>query len=427
MFSRSLLLLLAAAVAAPGLTGQENPARAEVGRLLEDQRIQAAFRHIEETDDATMADLLRITQIPAPPFMEEERGREFLSMLVELGVDSAWVDEEGNVIALRRGTRGGGTVAVSAHLDTVFPEGTDVTVRERGDTLFAPGIADDSRGLAAVLAILRAMNASDIRTEADVLFIGTVGEEGLGDLRGVKHLFRPDGPSIDAFISIDGTGSDGITHQALGSHRYRVTFEGPGGHSWGAFGLAHPAHALGRAIRHLDELGSDFTSDGPRTSYSVGRVGGGTSVNSIPYSAWMEVDMRSEDQESLQRIDSLFQRAVRRGLEEANGVRRSGESLTVDVDMIGNRPSGEIAVGDPFVQRAKAATRLLGEEPQLRRSSTDANVPISMGIPALTLGGGGIGGRAHSLDEWFINREGPLGIQRVLLILVAQAGLATTS
>lgn len=402
---------------------QENPHREELRRLARHPRVAEAMRLIEAQDEATMADLVELTQIPAPPFMEDERGRRFLEMLRELGVDTAWVDEEGNVIARRGGRTGDRVVAVSGHLDTVFPEGTDVTVRQRGDTLFAPGVADDTRGLAAVLAILRAMNAADVETEADLLFIGTVGEEGLGDLRGMKHLFREGGPRIDAFISIDGAGVGNIVHMGLGSHRYRVTFRGPGGHSWGAFGLANPAHALGRAIQHFDVAADAFTSSGGRTSYNVGVIGGGTSVNSIPFEAWMEVDMRSEVQERLVRVDSIFQTAMRRALHEYNATRREGEPLELDVELIGDRPSGEIPVTDPFVQRTVAAALELGLEPDLSRSSTDSNIPISMGIPAVTLDGGGIGGRAHSLDEWFINRNGPLGIQHALLTLLAQAGV----
>jgi acetylornithine deacetylase/succinyl-diaminopimelate desuccinylase-like protein len=318
-------------------------------------------------------------------------------------------------------------IAITGHLDTVFPEETDLTIHERGDTLYAPGIADDTRGLAALLAILRAMNEADVSTAADILFVGTVGEEGLGDLRGVKHLFREGGPQIDAFISIDGTGHQGITHQALGSYRYRVTIEGPGGHSWGAFGLANPQHALGRAIAHFDVAADAITRAGPRTSYNVGRIGGGTSVNSIPFEAWMEVDMRSESPESLDRIDGVFRRAMERAVEEANATRREGEELTLTLDKIGDRPSGEIPATDPFVQRAVAATRHFGVEPSLGRSSTDSNIPISRGIPAFTIGGGGVGANAHSLGEWFINRDGALGVQRAMLILLAQAGVPGTS
>jgi acetylornithine deacetylase/succinyl-diaminopimelate desuccinylase-like protein len=356
--------------------------------------------------------------------MEEVRGRRFAERLVEIGVDSVWTDDEGNVIGLRRG-RGSGTIVIAGHLDTVFPEGTDVTIQQRGDTLYAPGIADDTRGLVTVLAILRAMNAAEIETEYDVWFVGTVGEEGLGDLRGMKHLFREGGPDIDAFISIDGLGRDGITNAGLGSYRYRVTFHGPGGHSWGAFGLANPAHALGRAVARFDAAAKVYTDGAERrTSYNVGRIGGGTSVNSIPFEAWMEIDMRSQSPRALDEIDAVFREAMQAGLDEENAERADGEALTLELEKIGDRPSGEIADDDPFVQRAIAATTLTGGEPRLGRSSTDANIPISLGVPSITIGGGGAGGAAHSLGEYYINRDGPVGIQRAMLILIAQAGLS---
>lgn len=315
-------------------------------------------------------------------------------------------------------------LAVSGHLDTVFPERTDVTVRERGDTLFAPGIVDDGRGLVAVLHILRALEAAGIETESDVLFIGTVGEEGLGDLRGVKHLFREGGPRIDAFISIDGSGRDRIVHQALGSRRYRVTFKGPGGHSWGAFGIANPTHALGRAIAIFDREADAFTREGARTSYNVGRIGGGTSVNAIPFEAWMEVDMRSESQERLMQIDSIFREAVRKALEEQNQLHRRGPGLEVDVQLVGDRPSGETAPDATLLLRALAVSRSFSDEPTLSRSSTDANIPIALGIPAITIGGGGEGGDAHSPDEWYRNEGAVEGLQRALLIVIAEAGIA---
>jgi acetylornithine deacetylase/succinyl-diaminopimelate desuccinylase-like protein len=397
----------------------------EIARLQADGRVREALRLLETDDARTMADLLELTQIPAPPFMETERGLRFLEMMHDLGVDSTWTDEAGNVIALRRGTGGGPVVALTGHLDTVFPEGTDVSVRQVGDTLFAPGIADDTRGLATVLAVLRVMNEAEVRTGGDVLFVGTVGEEGLGDLRGVKHLFRDGGPRIDAFLSVDGTSDSRVTHQALGSYRYRVTFQGPGGHSWGAFGLANPAHALGRAVRHFDDAALAFTSSGgPRTSYNVGVLGGGTSVNSVPFEAWMEIDMRSESPASLDQIDEILRQSIQTGLAEENAARSEGDALTVDIDRIGTRPSGEIPATASLVQRAMAATQSLGLRPSPGRSSTDSNIPISLGIPAVTLGGGGIAGNSHSLDEWYINENGPLGIQRVLLIVLAQSGLA---
>jgi tripeptide aminopeptidase len=400
----------------------------QIGELMGDPAVQEALDHIEATDEQTMRDLRTLTEIPAPPFMEEERGRAFLGMLQEIGVDSAWVDEVGNVIGLRRGTGSGEVLALAGHLDTVFPEGTDVSITQRGDTLFAPGIADDTRGLATILAVLRALNQAEVQTAGDILFIGNVGEEGIGDLRGMKHLFREGGPRIDAFISVDGTGSDGITHMGLGSHRYRVTFRGPGGHSWGAFGLANPHHALGRAIRYFQDGADAYVRQAPfRTSYNVGRIGGGTSVNSVPFESWMEIDMRSEGDETLESVDAILQGAVQRALAEENEIRQRGDALTVEVEMIGDRPSGVTPEDDPFVQRAVAVTEMLGGEPSLGRSSTDSNIPISLGIPAITIGGGGVGRGAHSLDEWFINQDGPVGVQRTLLIALSQVGLAPAS
>jgi len=423
-----LVALTLLSAPAMGLQGQEARYTQEVQGLMAHPAVQRALDHVEANDAQTIADLITLTEIPAPPFAETERGQAFQAMMEELGIDTTWVDDEGNVIGLRSGSGSGRTIVFSAHLDTVFPEGTDVTVRVSGDTLTAPGIADDTRGLATLLAILRAMNTAEVRTDADIWFVGTVGEEGLGDLRGVKHLFREGAPRPEAFISVDGTGAEGITHQALGSHRYLITFRGPGGHSWGAFGLANPAHALGRAIRHFQDGADPYTRTAPsRTSYNVGVMGGGTSVNSVPFEAWMQVDMRSEAQATLFQVDSILQAAVQRALVEENELRRRGDALTVDVEMVGNRPSGSISEDDAFIQRAIAVTRALGFEPRLGMSSTDSNVPISLGIPSMTIGGGGRGVGAHSPDEFFINENGPAGIQRAMLVLLAQAGVGNVS
>ncbi|MFS8638313.1 MAG: M20/M25/M40 family metallo-hydrolase [Gemmatimonadota bacterium] len=425
----ALCLALAAAPAAAqtGVPGCDGAARRycdEVEQLAKHPAVRRAFDYIVATDSDAKRDLITLTEIPAPPFMEEARGRKYAEMLKAAGADSVWTDAAGNVIALRKGRVGGRVLAISGHLDTVFPEGTDVTVKQRGDTLYAPGIADDTWGLVAVLQTLRALEAAGIETQADILFIGTVGEEGLGDLRGVKQLFGPGGPKIDAFISIDGTGDERIVNQALGSRRYRVTYKGPGGHSWGAFGIANPTHALGRAIHLFDEAANRFTAQGARTSYNVGRIGGGTSVNSISFEAWMEVDMRSESQARLMEIDSIFRAVVQQALEEQNAIRRRGEPLEVEVELVGDRPSGTIDPETPLVMRAIAATHHFGRTPGLQISSTDANVPISLGIPAITIGGGGIGGNSHSPDEWYIHRNAARGIQRALLIVVAEAGIA---
>lgn len=424
---RSAAALFILVLAPSALAAQTSSFDEEVRRLAQHPAVKRAMQLIEESDKTTMADQVELTQIPSPPFGESAKGERVRQKMMELGLDSVWVDEVGNVIGLRKGRGSAPAVAIAGHLDTVFPEGTDVTVRMRGDTLYAPGVSDDTRGVAAVLALARAVRDADVRTDGDILFIGNVGEEGLGDLRGVKNLFRPGGRPIGSFISIDGSGAEGITHQGLGSHRYRVFFRGPGGHSWGAFGLANPAHAMGRAIRNFDEVGDTLTAKGPRTSFNVGVIQGGTSVNSIPFEVSMEVDMRAESPASLERIDAALHEAVATGVTEENASRRHGAEVTAEMVLIGDRPSGEIAESDPLVQRAVSVSRMFGSEPRLGRSSTDSNIPISLGIPAITIGGGGDGGGAHSLDEYYVNRDGPRGIQRALLILLAQAGVGPVS
>jgi len=419
------LLLAVLGVAAP-LSAQDAAPRyvAEVEAVAASETVRQAFDLIESLDDWTLERHIEITETPAPPFMEEERGAFYLDLLEQYGADSVWTDEVGNVFGLRRGNGGTDrTVAVGGHLDTVFPEGTDVSVRMVGDTLFAPGVGDDSRGLAIVLTLLRVMADEDIRTRDDLLFIGTVGEEGLGDLRGMKHIYREGASPPDVWIEIDGGGNNSIVSMGLGSKRYRVTFEGEGGHSWGAFGLANPAHALGRAIRHFQDVADTLTRSGPRTSYNVGRIGGGTSVNSVPFEAWMEVDMRSVDPASLDRIEQVFLVAMDRALEEENALAREGAPLTVNKDKIGDRPSGEMDPDHPLVQRAMAVTNHMGQPPYLSRSSTNSNTPISLGVPAVTIGRGGIGANGHALDEYWVNRNGWEAVQRALLLTLTEAGL----
>lgn len=396
----------------------------EIQKIAKDKSIQQAFNVIDELEPQTMKDLILLTEIPAPPFMEEKRGLQFKKMLEEAGADKVWIDEVGNVIALRKGKTGGRVVALDAHLDTVFPEGTDVTVKMSGDTLKAPGIGDDTRGLAVVIAVLRALEKASVETAADVLLIGSVGEEGLGDLRGVKHLFEKSDLKIDSWISIDGGEIGRMATGGLGSIRYKATFNGPGGHSWGAFGLANPHHALGKAIDIFAEEASKFTATGPKVSFNVGRIGGGTSVNSIPFESWMEVDMRSVDPERLKKIDEIFKASMQKGLEEYNKGVKKGDPLTLDLEVIGLRPSGfqkdELAV----IQRSMAAAKYFNAEISTSPGSTNSNIPISLGIPSVTIGRGGIGGGAHSLHEWWMNKEGAEAIKFALLLTVAEAGMA---
>lgn len=406
----------------------------EIALLAENPAVRSAFEIAEKTDARTVADLIQLTEIPAPPFKEEKRGEKFASMLSAAGLDSVWTDGAGNVIGLRKGTGRKKTVMVDAHLDTVFPEGTDVKVKVSGDTLKAPGIGDDTRGLAVLLAVLRAMNQSGIKTEADVLFAATVGEEGLGDLRGVKYLFGSDGPAlgrqtlgrpkIDTHIALDGVSIGGIVNSTVGSVRYRVTFSGPGGHSYGAFGLANPHNALGAAISHFVEEADAYTRSGIKTTYNIGVIGGGTSVNAVPFESWMEVDMRSESPERLKGLDDVFKKAVAKALARENGIKRMGEDLTVEIRKVGDRPSGSIPESSPLVQRTAASAALLGTVPLLGASSTNSNTPLSLGIPSVTIGTGGKAGGAHSLDEWWLNDKGHLGVNHTLLVLLSEAGIS---
>ena len=290
--------------------------------------------------------------------------------------------------------------------------------------MHAPGIGDNSRGLVTVLDVLRGISHAGIKTQADILIVGNVGEEGLGDLRGVKHLFRDDAPRIDALIAIDGGDAKRIVYGGVGSHRYKVTFRGPGGHSWGHFGLPNPHHALGRAISNFAITAPQVLESGPKTSYSVGRIGGGTSINSIAFESWMEVDMRSGDQNKLDEIDAIFQTAVQSALRQENMAKQRGADLTVDIERVGKRPAALGDLNSPLVQRAIAATRALGIEPSLEISSTDANLPISKGIPAVTMSRGGTSGRAHALDEWWQGDNAYVSVQIGILTLLAEAGLS---
>ncbi|HET6565226.1 MAG TPA: M20/M25/M40 family metallo-hydrolase [Xanthomonadales bacterium] len=390
--------------------------------LLQSAQVQQAMQHIFDQHDRSLQDMIELTEIPAPPFQEEERALRFAQMLREAGLQDVVIDEVGNVIGRRPGNSSGRRVAYTAHLDTVFPAGTDVTVRQEGDTYYAPGIGDNTRGLVVLLGVLRAMQFAGIETRDELLFIGNVGEEGLGDLRGVKHLFRPGAEPIDALVAVDGGDMQRLVFGGVGSHRYRITFAGPGGHSWGAFGSANPHHALGSAIALFTRAADPITREGDKSSYNIGRIGGGTSINSIPFESWAEVDIRSGDPEKIAAIDAALQQAVKQALAEENNNRRKGEELTVDIELAGDRPAAKGNVDLPLVQRALAALAALEIAPQLSISSTDANLPLSLGVPAVTMSRGGISGDAHSPGEWWQDKDAHLGIQAGLLTVLAEAG-----
>ena len=386
--------------------------------LSNDPAVRAALEAARRNEPAAIEQEVAVCRIAAPPFHETARAQELQRLFSGLGLSDVRIDKAGNVIGVRRGKAAHPNLVFAAHLDTVFPEGTDVSVTREGTVLKGPGIGDDCRGLAVMLAVIRALNEARVETPGTITFVADVGEEGLGDLRGMKELFGVTlKGQIDKFVSVDGTGL-GITNVGVGSYRYRVTFKGPGGHSYGAFGMANPIQAMGRAIAKIDAFEVPVH---PKTTFNVGRVGGGTSVNAIPFEAWMEVDMRSSDAASLKALDEKFKAAVSQSVEEENRRWNNRGPVSASPELVGLRPAGETPPSNAIVQTALAVSRALGMEEALREGSTDANVPMNLGIPAITIGGGGAGSGAHSLHETFDTRDSWRGTQRALLLAVALA------
>jgi acetylornithine deacetylase/succinyl-diaminopimelate desuccinylase-like protein len=392
--------------------------------LLASERVRRAFGLFEERAAEFDAEHAELCEVPAPPFGEAARAEAFRSKLKGYGLEGASIDAEGNCVALRRGRAERPLLVVSAHLDTVFPEGTDCPVTlDASGRMRAPGVADDGCGLAALLALARALGECGIETEGSLLFVGTVGEEGEGDLRGVRHLLTAGewAGRADAFISIDGPGLERITHAALASRRYRVTCRGAGGHSWGDFGVPNPVHALGRAVARLAAYPAPKR---PRTTFNVGRIEGGSGVNVIPREAHMDVDLRSESGAELGRLDAFFRRAAREAAEDETSARRPGAPpLELEVKLIGDRPGGVTPPEHPLVRLAAEATRVVGSRPYLDCSTTDSNIAISRGLPAVTIGAGGSSGNTHTLDEWYDPTARDLGLKRALLVALGVVGL----
>ena len=392
---------------------------ADVGaRLLREPAVRGALDIARATETATIDEQVRLCEIPAPPFKEAARAAAYADAFRAAGLRNVRIDSAGNVLGERPGRAARPHLVFSAHLDTVFPEETNVRVTRDGSILRGPGIGDDCRGLAVVLAVIRALNQANVETNGTITFVGTVGEEGLGDLRGVKALFGETlAGQVDRFVSVDGTGL-GITHVAVGSLRYRVTFSGPGGHSYGAFGIANPMHALGRAISSFADTRPPLD---PKTTFSVGRIGGGTSVNAIPADAWMEVDMRSADQEALRALESRFRVAVAAALTAENARWDQKGRISVTETLVGARPAGAIPATAPIVQAAVSVTRVLGAEVELSEGSTDANIPLSLNIPAITIDAGGSGTGSHTVEEAFDTTDSWRGTQRAVLLAIALA------
>ncbi len=414
LLTAARLALLAPIVLVAASAPARQPSAGET--LMARPEVRSAIDFVRANEGDVLDEQMRLCGIPAPPFGERQRAENYRDAFVKYGLRNVRIDAEGNVIGGRPGRQARPHVVLSAHLDTVFPEGTKVTPTRAGTVLRGPGISDDCRGLAVLLGVVRGLGA--IETNGTVTFVGTVGEEGLGDLRGVKHLFGKElAGQVDMFVSIDGAGAS-ITHKAVGSRRYRVTYRGKGGHSFADFGIANPVHALGRAIAGIAAL--DVPQD-PRTTFNVGRIGGGTSVNAIAEEAWMEIDLRSPDPAALAELDRRVESAVERALADENG-RASGRGrLTVDRQLVGDRPAGGIPASAPIVRTAVDVSRALGVAAHLAEGSTDANIPLSLGIPAITIDGGGVGSGAHTIEETFDATDSWKGTARALLLTVALA------
>jgi acetylornithine deacetylase/succinyl-diaminopimelate desuccinylase-like protein len=385
---------------------------------MQDPSVRAALDAAKAAEPKTIEDQIRFCEVPAPPFKETARGDVLRREFTALGLQNIRVDRAGNVLGDRPGGAARPHLVIAAHLDTVFPEETNVKVTRRGQMLGGPGIGDNCRGLAVLVAIIRALNQAGVRTPGTITFVADVGEEGLGDLRGMKALFGDTMKGqIDRFVSLDNADPQ-VTIIGVGSHRYRVTFKGPGGHSFADFGLPNPANALGRAIAKIAEF---QVTDNPRTTFNVGRIGGGTSVNAIPAEAWMEVDLRSSDSSSLAALDAKFRQAVDRAAMEENTRWGRPGVVTVVKELVGDRPAGSISEDAPIVATALATARAVGLPSGISEGSTDANIAMSLNIPAVTIGGGGRSINAHAPNEAFDTTDSWRGTENALLLTIALA------
>jgi len=408
-----------------------------ISRLLAHERIRAARHHLERTEEITLARQAALSAVPAPTGAEGRRAARVAELFREVGLQDVLIDEVGNVRGWTAGAGGSGKrdgagpVVLAAHLDTVFGPDVNVAVERRGRRLRGPGISDNARGLAALVAVAEAVVAARVPAARPILFAATVGEEGSGDLRGVKYLLNgkdvgaPHAVPLQqppiAFIALDGAGLERVVHRALGSKRYHVTYRGPGGHSWAAFGVANPANAVGRAVALLADL-PPSSPPAPRTTCAVVRLGGGTGLNSIPQDAWLDLDLRSEDPKALAALDATVRATLERALSDENHRRAAATApLTLERQLVGDRPSGVTPRAHPLVRAAVAANRALGRDAELASASTDANVPIALGVAAIALGAGGQAGDAHLATEWYENTDGALGLVRALLVTAAMA------
>lgn len=410
----SASVVVTAILATAALGAQSGDVRA----LLQEPSMRTALARARATEAQTIDDQIRFCQVPAPPFEEAARGDVLRRAFGTVGLRNVRVDGAGNVIGERPGMVARPRVVLAAHLDTVFPKGTPVTVTRHGAELKGPGIGDNCRGLAVLVAVARALRDAEVRTRGPLTFVANVGEEGLGDLRGMKMLFGSSMKGqIDRFVTIDNAGLQ-LSVVGVGSRRYRVIFHGPGGHSYADFGRANPANALGRAIAKLSEFRPAGTA---RTTFNIGRIGGGTSINAIPEEAWMEVDLRSADAAALRELDGRFQSAVDAAVAEENARWGRAAQVTVEKRLVGDRPAGAMPNGAAITHVAESVAAALGLPSLFSEASSDANLPMSLGIPAIAIGGGGRSFGAHTTEERFDATDAWQGTQFALLLAVALA------
>jgi tripeptide aminopeptidase len=414
----SLTLLFAFVIAAALTTEAQEASDRVVSALTQQPAVKAALAAARANEPQTIDTQIHLTEIPAPSFKETARADEVKRLFLQAGLRNVRGDKAGNVLGDRRGVALHPHVVIAAHLDTVFPEGTSVKVRRDGAVLYAPGIGDDGRGLAVLVAIARALNQASVQTPGSITFVADVGEEGLGNLRGIKTVFDDTlKGAVDRFVTIDGSGM-GLSHTFIGSRRYRVTVKGPGGHSFADFGTPSPIGALGRAIEKIQELQVPTDS---QTTFNVGRIGGGTSVNSIPVDAWIEVDLRSASRSGLTALDGQLQKALDAALAAEHARWHQAGVLTMTKELVGDRPVGTTAANSLMVEMAFAATRAVGAGREVSVSSSDANYPTSLGIPSLHIGGGGAGSGVHTPSESFDTTDSWRGTERALLLTIALA------
>jgi tripeptide aminopeptidase len=390
--------------------------------LADQAQVRVALEWLEKNVIWINDQQSRLTEIPAPSFQEQKRAAAMKALLAEQGL-TVQSDKIGNVIGELRGASDKEIVMLTAHLDTVFPEGTDVRVKQDGERLVAPGISDNGTGLAALVGIARAMHVAKVHPQRTILFAANVGEEGEGNLRGMRALIDAYRTKLRAVIVLDGSGVDHVTTKALASRRLEVVITGPGGHSWSDFGIPNPISALVRgSVRFINTK----VPVAPRTTFNLGQVEGGTSVNSIPYEAKLKVDLRSESEDELVRLETALRECMAAGVKDEmdNARERNRGKLEWKLTNIGSRPGGELPADAALLSALRAADDFVGNQSRLERSSTDANIPLSLGIDAIAIGAGGNGGGAHSLQEWYEPAGRELGLKRVLLTLLGSAGVA---